>query len=160
MTIKKTIQYGRFTLECRVLNGKVHGIAFLNGRQILKSEAADTAHAPRPCQFRRPGDDRGDLAHAAGYEGFQAANSLYGALGKKVAQLAGLPFKKALASSGFVYTFALASGEQKKGEYWRWKMHPEVLEALRLLNRLEAPPRCSKAVPRAAAGPHTSARSG
>ncbi len=181
MTIKKTIQYGRFTLECRVLKGKVHGIAFLNGRQILKSEAADTEEAlagakaaldvrdrARSKERREPhigtvedyvdafsalplaeherlmlhahassgdrGMTAGDLAHAAGYEGFQAANSLYGALGKKVAQLAGLPFKKALASKGFVYTFVLASGEQKKGEYWRWKMHPEVLEALRSLN--------------------------
>lgn len=181
MTKKKTIQYGRFTLECRALNGKVHVIASLNGRQILKSEAANTEEAlagaqaaldirerARSKERREPhigtveeyidafsalplaeherlmlhahahsgdrGMTAGDLAHAAGYEGFQAANSVYGTLGKKVAQLAGLPFKKALASDRFVYTFALASGEQKKGEHWRWKMHPEVFEALRSLN--------------------------
>lgn len=181
MTIKKTTRYGRFTLECRVLNCKIHVIAFLNGRQILKSEASDTqealagAKAALDIRDRARSKERreahigtvedyidvfsvlplaehervmlhahassgdrgmtaGDLAHAAGYKGFQAANGLYGALGKKVAQLAGLPFKKALACKGFVYTFALASGEQRKGEYWRWKMHPEVFEALRSLN--------------------------
>ncbi|HRK95325.1 MAG TPA: hypothetical protein PK694_03300 [Rhodospirillales bacterium] len=181
MTRKKTIQYGRFTLECRVLNGKRHATAFLNGRQILESEAKNTNQALAGAKAaldirertwsnerREPhigtvedyidafsalplaeherlmlhahanSDERGmtagELAHAAGYKGYQAANSLYGALGKKVAQLAGLPFKKALATDGFVYTFALASGEQGKGEHWRWKMHPEVFEALRSLN--------------------------
>lgn len=160
MTVKKTIQYGRFELECRALNGKVHVIAFLYGRQILKIETANTEEAladaraaldirerARSTERREPhigtvedyidafsalplaeyerlmlhahansgdrGMTAGDLAHAAGYEGFQAANSLYGALGKKVAQTVGLPFKKALATNGFVYTFALASGEQK-----------------------------------------------
>lgn len=74
------------------------------------------------------------LARAGGYDSYTVANSLYGTLGKKVAELAGLALKPAETRDGVVYTCALASGAGEEGEHWRWKMHPEVFEALRSLN--------------------------
>jgi hypothetical protein len=75
-----------------------------------------------------------ELAQAGGYDSYTAANSLYGTLGKKVAEIAGLALKPAETRDDVVYTCALASGVGEEGQHWKWTMHPELFEALRSLN--------------------------
>jgi hypothetical protein len=74
-----------------------------------------------------------ELAHALGYESHTVINSLYGTLARKVSDMVGLTPKRAENGRGVVYTFALASGRSEYRQHWKWTMHPEVFEALRVL---------------------------
>ncbi|HEX5311984.1 HNH endonuclease [Aquabacterium sp.] len=85
-------------------------------RTMLQSHAA-AADASRSME---------QLAIAAGYSGYEAANIQYGKMAGLIAEalgINGLPQK----------TMALAetAGQPARGEHWRWKLRPAFLQALR-----------------------------
>ena len=74
------------------------------------------------------------LAEAAGYSSYGAANLQYGNIGKSVYEelLMALPKRK---DGSPIYTYALATAGDTKGgeEHWVWKLRPEVSAALEAL---------------------------
>lgn len=77
----------------------------------------------------------GELAKAGGYRKFSTANAHYGKLGHMVAGVVGFNPDYTLETgtnedAPAPWTFALAEGKYIKG-YWRWRMHPELAEAVR-----------------------------
>lgn len=136
MMNKETVQYGRFTLKSRAMNGKARAAAFVKDQKILECEAADTdaalasvkaaLDAREETQSRKRREPHigtvddyteafsalslseherlmlhahansegrtmteTELARADGRGSYRVGNSIYGTLGKKVAQLAG-----------------------------------------------------------------------
>jgi hypothetical protein len=75
-----------------------------------------------------------ELATAAGYAGYSAANLQYGLVGRALYEE--LPFPLATRSDGsMIYTWAPASSGDRTGseEQWVWQMRPEVAVALEIL---------------------------
>jgi len=66
-----------------------------------------------------------ELAEAVGYSNFPTANSVYGKLGRKVAQRVNYQKED-------VFVEALAKVENHNGK-WYWIMHPQVAEAMERL---------------------------
>jgi hypothetical protein len=78
----------------------------------------------------------GGLARAAGYDSFEAANAHYGLLGRKVAEQFGVTPPMDTRRREPVWTRSLAedAGMSDASGHFRWRMHPEVAEALRELS--------------------------
>lgn len=75
-----------------------------------------------------------ELADAAGYENFNAANLHYGLLGQRLNEH--LPIKLPHGSDGKpIATYALATAPDQKGdqEHWVWKLRPGVAYAIEQL---------------------------
>jgi len=75
-----------------------------------------------------------ELAEAAGYANYSAANLHYGLLGKKLYEE--LPMNLPKRSDGsMIYTFALAIAGNKSGpeKHWVWKLREEVSLAIEQL---------------------------
>jgi|GEM_PF-1326738 len=80
-----------------------------------------------------------ELAKAGGYNSYVSANSLYGKLGRRIAEHLGwVPEKREDGTP--IWTFALAtdadepskghwSARQSDGQHWRWQLRPEAIEA-------------------------------
>lgn len=77
-----------------------------------------------------------ELARAAGYESYEAANALYGRLGRQVAEFLDVIPRGDKQRDETVWTMVLADGADQRDEHghWPWVMHPEVAEAFRPLN--------------------------
>ena len=77
-----------------------------------------------------------ELAKAAGYDGYEIANVLYGKLGHEIADYLGLRPQQYEKRNDPFWTSILveATKEPDEGGRWRWTMHPELVEALRVLN--------------------------
>ncbi|HCI46389.1 MAG TPA: hypothetical protein DFI00_03755 [Rhodospirillaceae bacterium] len=76
-----------------------------------------------------------ELAKAGEYDSYSTANSIYGTLAKKIGNWIGLAAKDSeIRSNDVTFTFYLAEGEYNDADNWVWIMHPEVHEALSLLN--------------------------
>ena len=78
-----------------------------------------------------------ELARAAGYDSYEAANAHYGRLGRQVAEFLDLSPRVHPQRGEPVWTMAIAAGvDEAEGEnaHWRWTMHPEVVHALQDLN--------------------------
>jgi hypothetical protein len=78
-----------------------------------------------------------ELARAAGYDSFEAANIHYGRLGRQIAEFLDLPPPVHKRRGEPIWTMVLAGGaDEAEGEddHWRWRMHPEVVDALQDLN--------------------------
>jgi hypothetical protein len=67
-----------------------------------------------------------ELAHAAEYDSYEAANSQYGRVGTLIAEETG--FRPGQASSSFALFYKPEAGE------WRWELRPQVVKALTELN--------------------------
>jgi len=78
-----------------------------------------------------------EIAAAGGYDNYEAANSQYGKLGRKLAEE--LEWEPPILDGEKTWTFAIAEGADEdrsakpeamaKG-HWRWKLRREVVEAL------------------------------
>jgi hypothetical protein len=76
----------------------------------------------------------GEIAGAAGYSNYATANSLYGALGRLLAEH--LDYGPPLDSDGStLWTATLALGDRADPDKlnWRWTLRPEVVACLRAL---------------------------
>jgi len=77
-----------------------------------------------------------ELADAAGYNGYSAANMWYGKLGKNLAEELEWEPPTEKGNKEPTWTFALAEGADDDGSassdegHWRWKLRREVVEAL------------------------------
>lgn len=92
-------------------------------RTMLQSHAA-AADASRSME---------QLAIAAGYSGYEAANIQYGKMAGLIAEalgINGLP-QKTMVLAG-------AAGQPSHGEHWRWKLRPAFLQALRDVGLIES----------------------
>lgn len=78
-----------------------------------------------------------ELAEAGGYDSYAVANSQYGALGRKLAEE--LDWHPPIFNGVPTWTFALATGAdgnvraeslEMGHEHWRWKLRPQVADAL------------------------------
>ncbi len=109
-------------------------------KQISVSKSQDAmlhAHlrAPNMCLTAT------ELAAAAGSKHYEAANSQYGKLGKKLAEE--LDWTPPTYDGLTIWTFALATGADDTGgpineagptsQQWRWRLRPQVAEAVRML---------------------------
>lgn len=83
--------------------------------------------------------DNGLSCRAAGKGSFEYANLQYGRLGRELAdEMEFTPAESSAATNQPIWTFTLATGTrdateaQPSDEYveWRWKLRPEVVEAL------------------------------
>ena len=73
------------------------------------------------------------LAAAADYKGYQAANLWYGKLGKAIAIHLGTTPDHTYDDGMPIWTFMLADGWRTGYEdEWEWKLRPEVAKALEL----------------------------
>lgn len=75
-----------------------------------------------------------ELAAAAHYRNYSAANLQYGIVGK--ALFDELPIHLPTRNNGTpIYTFSLAEAGERNGDedHWRWKMRPQVAKALEYL---------------------------
>ena len=82
-----------------------------------------------------------ELAAAAGSDHYETANSQYGKLGKKLAEE--LEWSPPTYDEQTIWTFALATGVDDAGnpiteagpasQQWRWRLRPQVAEAVRML---------------------------
>lgn len=77
-----------------------------------------------------------ELAKAAGYESYETANSQYGTLARRIAEYLDIQPKLSDRREEPVWTSILADGAEEGNEqgHWRWVMHTEVAQALRILN--------------------------
>jgi hypothetical protein len=73
------------------------------------------------------------LADAAGYESYSAANLQYGRIGWML--FGEIPTNIPSRDGKRIYTFTLASGKEDRDndQDWVWKMRPHVADALKLL---------------------------
>ena len=88
------------------------------------------AHYRAPDQTLTPTE----LAKAAGYSNYNAANLQYGNVGKLLNEV--LPIELSTRADGSpVYTSALATEGERVGaeEHWRWKLRPQVAFAIEAL---------------------------
>jgi hypothetical protein len=73
-----------------------------------------------------------ELAHAGGYDSYTSANSQYGTLARRIAEE--LEWEPPIVDGTQTWTLALATGadegEPTERAEWRWKLRPEVVEAL------------------------------
>ena len=76
-----------------------------------------------------------ELAEAAGWPSYTSANVHYGNLGRDVAQTLHLTLPPIGENGSPVWTMALAddAGLRDEAGRWRWRMHPELVEALKAL---------------------------
>lgn len=72
-----------------------------------------------------------ELAKAAGYDNFGSANIHYGKLGRKLAELLDIVPPLSISRGEPVWTMALA---ESIDEDLRWRLHPEVVDAVTELN--------------------------
>lgn len=82
-----------------------------------------------------------ELAAAAGSDRYETANSQYGKLGKRLAEE--LDWAPPTYDGLTIWTFALATGADDAGspiteagpasQQWRWRLRPQVAEAVRML---------------------------
>ena len=90
------------------------------------------AHANAPDQTLT----LGELAKAANYESYSAAILHYGTLAKKIIDFCNLAHRQEEHWNDPVYTCAI--GDFVEGEFdsadWAWRMHDEVVDALKSLN--------------------------
>jgi hypothetical protein len=98
----------------------------------LHEHAMLRAHA----QARSQTLTAGELAQAAGYSGYESANNHYGKLGRRIAEFLDLTVPIAEKRKQPIWTFSLADGvdQEEAADLWRWRMHPELVAALRELN--------------------------
>lgn len=77
-----------------------------------------------------------ELAQAAGYESYEAANAHYGRLGRQVAEFLDVvpPIDRQRGESVWTRVLAYDADEEGAHGHLQWIMHPEVAEALRALN--------------------------
>ena len=83
-----------------------------------------------------------ELAAAAGSQHYEAANSQYGKLGKKLAEE--LDWTPVPYDGLITWTFVLATGADAAGspiaeagpasQHWRWRMRPQIAQAIALLD--------------------------
>ncbi|MFT5329989.1 MAG: hypothetical protein ACI9KA_001066 [Parasphingorhabdus sp.] len=78
-----------------------------------------------------------ELAKAAGYDSYEVANSIYGKLGRKLAEEMDWNPKELNAEGRPIWTYSLATcsdnqalNEIVEGEHWEWQMRPELADAL------------------------------
>lgn len=72
-----------------------------------------------------------ELAAAAGYKSYRAANLHYGNLGKSIALFLGTTPEQNYDNGTPIWTFMIADGWRVgHGEEWKWRMHPELVKAL------------------------------
>lgn len=76
------------------------------------------------------------LAEAGGYDSYSAVNSQYGLLGRKLSEE--LDWQPPLIDGVRTWTYTLATGadEAEPGDakdlsHWRWKLRPQIVDALR-----------------------------
>lgn len=77
-----------------------------------------------------------ELAQAAGYESYEAANAHYGRLGRQVAEFLDVvpPIDRQRGEPVWTRVLAHDADEEDEHGHWQWVMHPEVAEALRAMN--------------------------
>lgn len=99
----------------------------LLGRKINAGQwAMLRAHAAAPDRTL----DATELAEAAGYADYSAANLQYGKLGAAIAKLLDIPLPTG-PNGKPVATHALATGSGEDDQaHWRWTMHEELAEAV------------------------------
>jgi predicted HNH restriction endonuclease len=74
------------------------------------------------------------LAKAAGYKGYQAANLWYGKLGKSLGLALGTTPDHTYNDGTPIWTFILADGWRiGQEDEWEWRMRPELVSALEKL---------------------------
>jgi|GEM_PF-1110204 len=74
-----------------------------------------------------------ELARAAGYAGYEAANLQYGKFARRVCEM--LHFSPPVGNSGQpTFTYVLATPTKLPSQDWLWTLHPVVAEALRALS--------------------------
>lgn len=74
-----------------------------------------------------------ELAEAAGWSDYSAANLHYGTLGKNIGQYLGLTFRRYDKHDKEFFISAIAQEHRVKGpngETWAFELHPEFLAAL------------------------------
>ena len=71
-----------------------------------------------------------ELAEAAGYKDYSAANLKYGEVGKMLYELAPIDLKKRDGVPVYTYYLAQASEEDETEEHFQWKLRPEVAGAI------------------------------
>lgn len=104
-------------------------------KSILK-KLSDSHVAMLKAHYRAPDQTltATELARAAGYSAYSAANLQYGNVGKLLHEA--LPFELSKRADGsLVYTSALATAGDSNGaeEHWRWKLRPGVAFAIEKL---------------------------
>lgn len=79
-----------------------------------------------------------ELARAAGYAGYEAANLQYGKFARRVCEL--LHFSPPVGNSGApTFTYVLGTPTKLPNQEWLWTLHSVVAEALNALNAGSAP---------------------
>ncbi|WP_430417266.1 hypothetical protein [Parasphingorhabdus sp.] len=80
-----------------------------------------------------------DLAKAAGYESYEVANSIYGKLGRKLAEEMDWNPIEMNEEGRPIWTYVLATCSDQQvrngiveGEPWEWQMRPELVDALEI----------------------------
>lgn len=74
-----------------------------------------------------------ELARAAGYAGYEAANLQYGKFARRVCEA--LKFNPPIGNSGApTFTYVLATPTKLPGQDWLWTLHAVVAEALNALD--------------------------
>jgi len=84
---------------------------------------------------------QGQLATAACWDSYSAANLHYGWLGGEVAKALGLvlPVSDSTGKPGLTYALADDAGPAEGGEF-QWRIHPELVEGLVLSGALRRAP--------------------
>lgn len=79
-----------------------------------------------------------ELARAAGYAGYEAANLQYGRFARRVCER--LNFSPPIGNSGApTFTYVLATPTKLPHHDWLWTLHPVVAEALNALSAASTP---------------------
>lgn len=109
------------------------------GQALAVITMTDAQRAMLQAHFEAPAHilTAGALANAGGYESYVSANSQYGALARKLAEE--LEWQPPRNDGVPTWTFALATGadgetraetESLGRSNWRWRLRPEVVQAL------------------------------
>ena len=79
-----------------------------------------------------------ELAHAAGYDDYSAANSQYGKLAHILGDAAGYEFRESRVRKGeLFYGSAVGYEKESSGEEFELVMHPELIKAITKLELFE-----------------------
>lgn len=131
----------RVEIEKRVA-GVPTAVEYQEALEVLADKITDAQRAMLKAHYHAKKadvrEDRADrtltvieLAKAAGFPDFGAANLQYGLLGRKVAEQLGYKPPIPDDRDDTVWTFALATGVRRiEGGLWEWTLRPEVADAL------------------------------
>ena len=112
------------------------GDEYVGAFKFIAKKLSDNHVAMLKAHYRAPDQTltATELAKAAGYATYKAANLQYGNVGKLLYEA--LPIELSSRADGSpVYTSALATEGERVGaeEHWRWKLRPQVAFAIEAL---------------------------